>query len=760
MRKLTSLLLALLAALTLLSPASARAAEKSSDLVVLYTNDVHCQVDQAKDKTGTTVTNIGYAGVVSLKKSLQEDYNDVLLVDAGDHMQGSAIGSLSKGAYLADIMNQAGYDYAAIGNHEFDFGMNQLFTNIRSARYQYLSCNFARTDGTAIDGVKAYDIKEYNGTKVAFIGISTPESFTKSTPTYFQDSSGNYIYTFAEGGNGRELYDKVQSTIDAAKADGAEYIIALSHLGTDPGSSPWTSKDVIANTSGLNVVLDGHSHNTIPSESVTGKDGASVLLSSTGTKLAAVGRLVVNLDSKTADSSLVTGYAAQDDDTLAAIADIESEYSDLLRTVVARSEVTLTTKTADGSKRAVRNAETNLGDLCADAYRTQLNADIAFANGGGIRADIAAGDITYGQIINVHPYGNMICMVEATGQQIVDALEMSSRNYPDENGGFLQVSGLTYNINPSVKSTVEVDSKGMFISAGSDRRVENVKVLDRNSGQYVPVDLNKTYKLVSNNYMLKSGGDGLNMFMKDKILEDEVELDSQVLIDYIKDSLNGAVGAGYADLTGQRRITVCEHANGTKIVNQKDASCAEEGYTGDAVCADCGMVMTTGLTLPAAGKHNYVDGVCTVCGATTNYQVYADNITQTKYTLGTDETVALHIDGDLAKLTGIKVDTVMLSPDCYISTAGSTIITFEQAYLNTLSAGDHDVQVIFTDGTAHATLTVYPESAAGSTATASTAALTASPSTGDGSCAAVYAALCFAALLGIGITAGKKQERM
>ena len=571
MKKFLSLLTALVMICVLLIP-SASAAGKSDDLVVLYTNDVHCQVDQVKDSGTGAVTNIGYAGVAALKKEMQNNYNNVVLVDSGDHLQGGPIGTLSKGSYIVDIMNYIGYEYSAVGNHEFDYGMDKLLTNIKSAQYQYLSCNFTKSDGSSVSGVKSYEIKEYNGLKVAFIGISTPESFTKSTPTYFQDKNGNYLYSFAEGGNGHDLYDKVQKTIDAAKADGAEYIIALSHLVTDTASSPLSSKDVIAHTSGLDAVLDAHSHSTIASEKVNDKNGRSVLLSSTGTKLAAVGKLVVDTTNKTAEASLITGYSSQDPQTLAYISGIEAQYNKLLSTVVAHSDVDLTTKTPDGTKRAVRTNETNLGDLCADAYRIQLGADIAIINGGGIRADIPAGDITYGQIINVQPFGNEACMAEATGQQILDALEMSSRSYPEENGGFLQVSGLTYNIDPSVASTVETDSKGMFVKVNGARRVGNVKVLDKTTGQYVPLDPSKTYKLASYNYLLKSGGNGFNMFQNDRILVDSFKLDNQLLIDYMKDDLSGNIGSEYSDPSGQGRITVKVLTKGTDTEKSGNAS--------------------------------------------------------------------------------------------------------------------------------------------------------------------------------------------
>ena len=248
----------------------------------------------------------------------------------------------------------------------------------------------------------------------------------------------------------------------------------------------------------------------------------------------------------------------QDDDTAAFIDSIEAEYADTLATVVASSDVDLTiydpTATdADGNPvRIIRSQETNLGDLCADAYRAISGADIAFVNGGGIRDSIPAGDITYEQIIAVHPFGNALCVVEATGQEILDALEMSVRHVPEETGGFLQVSGLTFEVNMSVDSTVVTDDADMFVEITGDRRVQNVLV----NGE--PIDPEATYTVASHNYLLKSGGDGYTMFMDNTLLQDEVMLDNQVLINYITDSLGGVVGEAYTDAYGEGRIAFVE----------------------------------------------------------------------------------------------------------------------------------------------------------------------------------------------------------
>ena len=512
-------------------------------VVILYTNDVHCGIEDA----------IGYAGLVAYEKAYEKLGYEVILVDNGDAIQGGPIGTLSKGEYIIDIMNAVGYDIATIGNHEFDYGMDQFMALREKAEFPYISANFCDLEGNPI--LDPYVIMELGGWKVAFVGASTPETFTKSTPTFFQDAEGNYIYSFCQGDDGAELYAAVQAAVDAARAEGAEIVVVMSHLGTDGSSVPYTSSDLIVNTTGIDVVLDGHSHSEWAMELVQNAAGEDVILSSTGTKLNNVGSLVIEAgedQTPVLTTALHSESLFQDEEAEAFIATVKAQYEETLNQVVATTAVELTTKDPATGERAVRTAETNLGDLCADAYRVVLGADIAFVNGGGVRADIPAGDITYGQILSVHPFGNMACVVEATGQQILDALEMSSRDVPNECGGFLQVSGLTYEINVGVESSVVVDDKGSFVEVAGERRVQNVLV----NGE--PIDPEATYTLASHNYMLKSGGDGLNMFQGDTLLQDEVLIDNQVLINYIVDTLGGVVGEEYSDPYGQGRITIVE----------------------------------------------------------------------------------------------------------------------------------------------------------------------------------------------------------
>lgn len=515
----------------------APAPAKSNDIVILATSDVHCAVDE----------NIGYAGLAAYKKAMEEQYNYVALVDAGDAIQGGTIGTLSKGTYLNDIMNEMGYDVRVPGNHEFDYGMDQFLNEIAAkAKTEYVSCNFVDKDKKPV--FKAYTMKDYGDKKVAFVGITTPETFFKSTPTYFQDKNGNYIYGFSEGNNGKDLYKAVQDTIDSAKTAGADYVVAVGHLGDDPASAPWTSSEVIANTAGLTAFIDGHAHMTF-TKPVKDKAGKSVQVVSTGTKLENIGKLVIyEKGIVTATNVTAEEAAAKDKDMDAFVKKIQSKYKDLENKVVAKTSVKLRISD-DNDNRLVRSEETNLGDLCADAYKTVLGADIAFVNGGGIRVNVDAGDITYGEIIAVHPFGNMACVVEATGQQIKDALEFGARNVgKGENGGFLQVSGLTYDINTFIEPSIEINDKGEFVKVTGEYRVSNIMVGGKE------LDLEKTYKLASHNYMLKQGGDGFVMFKGNKVIQDEVMIDNQVLITYIQDYLKGTVGSEYAQPQGRIKI--------------------------------------------------------------------------------------------------------------------------------------------------------------------------------------------------------------
>lgn len=505
-----------------------------NDIVVLYTNDVHCAMD------GT----LNYASLAAYKKEVSAVTENVALVDAGDFIQGGHMGTLSEGKYPAQIAKQLGYDFMIPGNHEFDYGMARLLELSEAYGAPYYSCNL-RDLQTSKNVFPSYKLLSFGETDVAFVGVSTPETLTKSNPVTFQDSKGGYRYSFGESGN--TLYENVQTAVTEARTAGADYVVAVTHLGIEGSTPKWTSEAVVANTTGIDAVLDGHSHETIPSRTVPNKEGKKVLLSSTGTKLGAFGQLVISPDGTMA-TGLVTAYDKQDADTATFVKGISTQYESLVNQKIATT-VALTCNDAAG-KFAVRHQETNLGDLCADAYRVEMGADVGVVNGGSIRASIDAGDLTYGDVLSVFPFGNMASVAEVTGQEILDLLEMAGRSAPVDSGAFMHVSGMTYELHTNITSSVKTDEKGNFVSVDGPRRVQNVTIGGK------PLDLNKTYTLASHNYMLKQGGDGLNMFKDNRFVKDSILLDSQLLIDYVQNTLGGVVGGVYTNPSGQGRVRV------------------------------------------------------------------------------------------------------------------------------------------------------------------------------------------------------------
>ena len=531
---------------------STPASDGSGDIVILYTGDIHCGVDNG----------FGFAGLYQLRESLELNGDRTLLVDNGDAIQGEPIGTVTNGSFIIDLMNDAGYDVAIPGNREFGYGMDRFLELTEMADFPYISCNFNKEGELVFD---PYTIKEVNGVKIGFVGVTTPHTLTTSTPKYFQDENGEFIYGFMQDETGEQVCAAVQSAVDAARAEGADYVVVLGHMGKDTTDRPYTYKEIIENTEGIDVFLDGHSHDKVQVE-VKDRAGNTVIRSACGQRLEAVGYVRISAE----DGSLSTGLYAWEGETSLTetmrienpmsikIAEKQSEVADLLNEVVASSSVDLIVNDpeavdANGDPiRIIRLQETNLGDLCADAYKEQTGADIAIINGGGIRADIPAGDITYGDIISVHPYGNMICVVDATGQQIIDALEWGVRSLPEENGAFLQVSGLTYEIDMSVESSCTYDMDGMFTGVEGDYRVKNVRV----GGE--PIDPEKTYMVASHSYLLKDCGDGYTMFKESQMILDEVILDNQVLINYITRAMDGVVDEKYANPYGDGRIVIRE----------------------------------------------------------------------------------------------------------------------------------------------------------------------------------------------------------
>ena len=551
-RKVLSLVLSFGLMLSVSLPAGVQAAEEQDGIAILYTNDVHCTNDEG----------MSYAAIAQAKADAQASYgeNNVTLVDNGDAIQGAAMGTLSNGGWLIDIMNQVGYDYAIPGNHEFDFGMDNFLNKlVPQANCTYLSANFLDKNDKNV--LAPYAIENYGDVDVAYVGVTTPQTLSSAKPDIFKDANGNWIYSFCQDNDGKELYKQVQTTVDKARAEGAEYVVVLAHLGNDPLSKPWTSKEVISNTTGIDAVLDGHSHETVESETVKNADGEDVILSQTGSKAANLGKLEIEADGDMTASLTPVADLAQEgtayDATKRVVEDIQNKYEEVTSEVIGTTEVDLTTLDPATGERRIRSGETNMGDFVTDAYRLVMDTDVAICNGGGIRADMAKGDVTYGDLISVHPYNNLMCTAEVSGQQLADALELSTSIVGEgENGGFLQVSGMRFTIDTSIESTVKTDDEGNFVEVSGARRVKNIEIL-QDDGTYAPIDLDKTYTVASNNYILKSGGNGYSMFGKNiTLLQDETLVDSEVLIDYVQQNLGGTIGSDYANPYGEGRIKI------------------------------------------------------------------------------------------------------------------------------------------------------------------------------------------------------------
>ena len=579
--------------------------------VILYTNDVHCAMGD-------------YSALASYRQQLLDSGYRTITVDAGDAVQGEVIGTMTNGSAIVELMNSVGYDYAIPGNHEFDYGMD-MFKKLSGQveadimpDYEYLSANFVdlKTNDTVF---KSYEIRTIAGKKVAFVGISTPETYTKSTPAYFQDKDGNYIYSFCED----TFYDTIQEAVNSAKKDGAELVVAVGHLGTDASSEPWRSTDVIANTTGIDAFIDAHSHSTIEENKVKNEEGKEVLLTSTGTKFENFGKMTISSDGSITSELLkpeevdvdATASAKAAYDETQAIIDKYEDMQDFTYEEIGSSESDLTTVDPATGKRMIRNRETNMGNFVADAYRARTGADIAFANGGGIRADVAKGAVTRKDLMDVNAFGNTMCVMEVTGQQILDALEWSAHAPLNEdgaglaeNGGFMHTSGLTYEINLHVKeSPVLTDSQGVYtgIDSSKPRRVQNVMVNGK------AIDPNATYTLAGSAYTLQSGGDGYSMFKGSEIVKAYCGKDQDLLIQYLKEDLNGVIPAKqYGNPYGEGRIQILTADSGEAHrfaeTERVEATKEKDGYI-KYVCSVCGEEKIEVLPKLSSGEGGSVD---------------------------------------------------------------------------------------------------------------------------------------------------------
>lgn len=504
-----------------------------ADVTILYTNDVHTYIDNKSPKPT-------YAAIAALKKSIEDTGRDVLLVDAGDHIQGTAYGSMDDGATIIELMNEAGYDLATPGNHEFDYGMARAKAVLREADFPYVSCNWVdlRTGFNVLPSVKFFFV---GGRKIAFVGVTTPETFTKSTPAYFMnDTQTKYIYDILGGEDGQKLYDAVQKAIDKAEFWGADTIIGLGHLGVDPSSSPWTSEEVIAHTHGFTAFIDGHSHTVMANKQVTDASGKAVTLTQTGSYFKNIGKMTVGADG-TITTELIDTYEGLDAAVAATASNWISAVDDMLGEEIAVGDTKFYINDPATGKRRIRSGETNLGDFVADGIYTyfneieELHCDVAIMNGGGIRTDVEAGPWSFKTCKTVSPFGNVACLMSVTGQQIQDALEFGARfagAEGKENGGFLQVAGARYTIHPMIPNTVQTNDKNVWTGSAATPRVSNVEIYDKTTGTYQPLDPNATYALAGMNYTLRNLGDGFAMFDGATLIKDYVSEDYLVMSSY------------------------------------------------------------------------------------------------------------------------------------------------------------------------------------------------------------------------------------
>lgn len=527
-QKLIAIVLCILLVIGAL-PMTALAAQNTEDIIILYENDVHCAVE-------------GYSKLAAMKAELLETYAHVGVVSGGDFVQGSSLGAISQGEYIVELMNRVGYDALTLGNHEFDYRLPRLNELVDQMNVKPVSCNFQKI-GEDTSYFEPYSIVSYGDVDVAYVGITTPSTIASSSPAQFKDENGNFIYTFHPD----DLYEVVQASVDAARAAGADYVIALSHIGYEADERYEDIEDLIANTKGFDAVLDAHSHSVIEGERLTDADGNDVLLSSTGTKFEHIGKLTIADGELSTELIKVAEYPKTDAEIDAYLQQINEEYAVLGDRKIAVSEVDLITHDGEGN-RLVRNAETNLGDLCADAFRCVTGADVGYINGGGIRSDIKKGDITFNDVLNVFPFNNQVVVAEVSGQAIKDMLELALSHWPSEDGGFPHVSGVRFAVNTATESSVVINENEEFVGVSGAYRVHDIRILNKETGDYEPIDLAKSYAIASHNYYLLEYGNGMTMLKGAKILQNDGMLDVELLEKYIVENLGGVIGQEYAQM--------------------------------------------------------------------------------------------------------------------------------------------------------------------------------------------------------------------
>ena len=513
-------------------------------MTILHTNDSHTHVDDAA---------VPFSLIKAEVARMRARGENVILADAGDFVQGTAMGGYDGGRSVVDIMNATGYQVATLGNHEFDYGIKGLFDNLGRVKFPIVSCNFVHRevkDGEGKLVLPRYTVVDANGVKVAFVGASTPTTLVSSKPSTFLDKTGTWReWDFLGGADGSDLYKAIQDAVnDAAKE--ADYVLVVGHLGVSPDCAPFRSTDVVAHTTNFVALLDGHSHSELTGRRVKNAAGQDVVITQSGSYLGVLGSIMLD-GGKCVAAGTVYPFADKDpgiaklEDGLAAAVERQ------LGVRVARAPKALCSYDPVAHDRLSRKQDCGAGDFAADAAWWYANTvsglacDFALMNGGNVRADIPAGDVTFKLLRTVQPFGGDIGVVEATGQQVLDALEFGAQACGEgESGGFLHVAGLTYKVDKDVPATVKTDASGTWVRGPYDGRyrVHTVKVREAATGKWKALDLAKTYRVVGNAFTLVDGGDGFAMFKGSRIVNNSIVVDYLALAEYAKNFAKDADG--------------------------------------------------------------------------------------------------------------------------------------------------------------------------------------------------------------------------
>lgn len=484
-------------------------------IVILYENDVHCNLNN-------------YARMKALANAIG-DTAWVGMTSSGDYLHGGTAGAISEGHYILDVMREMNYDAIGLGNHEFDFGLAHLLNIMDEKQMPVVSLNLRQmhTDSLLF---APYIIRQYGKRRVAFLGVVTPESLVSEAYSFY-DKKGTQLYNLCEN----NMVEVVQSTIDKVRGQGVDYVVLLSHLGEASAKKFITSTQLISQTHGIDVVLDGHTHSRLVCDTVMNSRGEAVLVSQTGSRFKNVGKLLITPNGHISTELIPVDSLTDEDAGVRAVLDsIDARMSEVISEKVCHSLYPMDILDANG-RQLVRYRETCIGNLVTDAFRAMTGAQLAVNNGGGIRAPLVAGDWTYGNIVDALPYNNYLTLVKIKGNKLVELLLATTSNTPMEDGQFPQISGFRFILNEK---------------AEGEARISSLEILDDRSGRYKPVNPDAEYTLCTTDYCVTGGG--MYGVLRDaEILQENIMLYNQAFIKYVTEYLDGEIPERYAKIQGR-----------------------------------------------------------------------------------------------------------------------------------------------------------------------------------------------------------------